>query len=86
MFSEVVVQRCSKEGFLKISQNLEENTCAGVSFYNRVEDLGPASIFEKETPTLVFFCEFCKIYKNNFFIENLRWLLRLELQLLEAWK
>ena len=26
---------------------------------------------QKETPTLVFFCEYCEIFKNNFFIEDL---------------
>ena len=26
------------------------------------------------TRTQMFFCQFCKIFKNNFFIEHLRWL------------
>ena len=33
---EAVVQRCSvKKVFLEISQNLQENTCAGASFFNK---------------------------------------------------
>ena len=27
------------------------------------------------TPTLVFSCQFCEIFKNTFFIEHLQWLL-----------
>ena len=34
---EAVVQRCSvKKVFLEISQNLQENTCARVSFFNKL--------------------------------------------------
>ena len=32
---------------------------------------------KKETLTQVLSCEFCEIFKNNFFIEHLRWLLLL---------
>ena len=28
--------------------------------------------FQKETPTLVFFCEYCEIFKNNYFEKHLR--------------
>ena len=39
---EAVVRRCSlKKMFLKISQNSQENTCARVSFFNKVT--GPRS-------------------------------------------
>ena len=34
---------------------------------------------KKKTPTQVFFCEFCEIFKNIFFIEHL-WNLRLNFQ------
>ena len=30
---------------------------------------------KKQTLTQVFSCVFCEIFKNNFFIEHLRWLL-----------
>ena len=29
----------------------------------------------KHTPTQLFSCEYCKIFKNSFFIEQLQWLL-----------
>ena len=44
---------------LKISQYSQEN----LQFY------------QKETPTQVFSCKYCKIFKNSFFVEHLRWLL-----------
>ena len=34
-----------------------------------------STLFKKEILTHVFSCEFCKICKNIFFIEHLRWLL-----------
>ena len=50
--------------FLKLSQNSQESICVGVSFwYNRLI---------KKTPTQVFSCEFCKIFKNTYFKEWLR--------------
>ena len=44
--------------FLKISQNLQENTCARI-FIN------------KETLAQVFSYEFCEIFKNTFFYRTL---------------
>ena len=62
---EAVTGRCCVEKLpFKISQNSQDNTCARVSilikslFYNFIK---------KETPTQVFSCEFCEIFKNNFF-------------------
>ena len=43
-------------------------------FFNAVKSWRPAT-FLKKTPTRVFSCEFCAIFKNTFFIEHLRWLL-----------
>ena len=38
--TEAVIERCSvKKVFLEISQNVQENTCAWVSFFNKVADL-----------------------------------------------
>ena len=31
--------------------------------------------YQKETPTHVLSCEYCKIFENIFFIDHLRWLL-----------
>ena len=44
--------------FLKILQYAKENTCVRDSF-NKVAGIKP--------PTLVLFCEYCKIFKNNIF-------------------
>ena len=45
---EAVIQRCSvKQVFLEISQNLQEDTCARVSFFNKVAGFRPATLFKK---------------------------------------
>ena len=42
---EAVAQGCSLiKVFLKISQNLQENICVRVSFFNTVADLSPAAL------------------------------------------
>ena len=43
---------------MKISQYSQKSAYVGV-FFNKVAGLKP--------PTQVFFCEYCKIFKNNFF-------------------
>ena len=51
---------CSvKTVFLKISQNSEENTCARVSFFNKVAGLMSLA--------LVSSFEFCEIFKKTYF-------------------
>ena len=45
--------------FSEISQNLQENTCARVSFL--------INFIKKETLAQMFYCEFCEISKNTFF-------------------
>ena len=58
-------RRCSiKKMFLKISPNSNENTCFGVS-----------CLIKLQTPTQVFLCEFCKIFKTLSFRQHLCWLL-----------
>ena len=55
-----------KKGVLEISQNSQENTCAGVSFLTKWQ--ASACIFiKKETLAQVFSCKFCEIFKNIFF-------------------
>ena len=80
--SEVAVRRCSaKKVVLKISQNSQENTCVGVCL--------TWNFTKKETPTQLFYCEFCEIFKNTFFIKHLRWLLLTnlphQLSLMNVW-
>ena len=53
--------------FLEISQNSQENTCARVSFFNKVAGLRPVTLLKKESPAQVFSCEFFEISKNTFF-------------------
>ena len=52
----------SKNVFLEISQNSQENTCARVSFLIKLQ----------ETLAQVFCCKFCEISKNTFSTEHLR--------------
>ena len=66
VMKEAVSQRCSvKDVFLEISQNLLENTCAGVSFLIKLQ-VWACNFIKKETLAQVFSCEFCKISKNTF--------------------
>ena len=44
-------------------KHLYESLC-----FNKVAGLGPATLFKKEIPAQIFFCEFCKIFKNNCFL------------------
>ena len=63
---EEVVQRCSvKTVCLEISQNLQENTCARVSFLIKLQ-AWPATLFLKKTLAQVVSCEFCDVSKNTF--------------------
>ena len=50
-----------KKVFLKILQNLQENTQAQA-----------CNFIKKETLALVFSCELCEIFKDTFFTEHLR--------------
>ena len=69
--SEAVVQRCSvKKGFLQILQNSQENTYARVSFLIKLQ-----AWIKREALAQVLSCEFCKSFRNTFFIEHLWWLL-----------
>ena len=74
-FPEAVVWRCSVEKvFLEISQNSQENTCARVSFFNKVAGLRPATLLKKRLWHRCFPVNFAK-FLTSFFTEHLRWLL-----------
>ena len=50
MMVEAVAQMCSaKKVFLEISQYSQKNTCAGVSFFNKVAGLRPLQLIKKKT-------------------------------------
>ena len=38
----------------------------------QISNLQSGTLIKSETLAQVFFCEFCEIYKNKFFIEQLR--------------
>ena len=45
---------------------LSRNTCAGIPF-NKIAGLKACIFIKKDTPTQVFSCEYCKIFKKSFF-------------------
>ena len=53
-----------KKVFLKTSQNLQENTCARVSFLIKMQ-AEARNYIKKKIPTHVFFSEFCEIFKST---------------------
>ena len=61
------------EMFLKIWQNLQENTCARVSFLItlRASGLRSATLLKRDSSP-VSFCKLCEIFKQTFFTEHLR--------------
>ena len=65
--TEAVTRRCSaKKVFLKISQNLQKNTCARASFLTKLQ--AEASNFIKnETLAQVSSSEFCKNFYEHLF-------------------
>ena len=57
--------------FLEISQNSQENTCAGDSFLIKLQ--APVlQLMKKESLAQLFSWEFCEISKNTFFTEHLQ--------------
>ena len=45
------------------------------SLFNKFASLKQSlQFYAKETPTQLFSCDYCKAFKNCFFIEQLRWL------------
>ena len=70
--SEAVVQRYSvKKVFLEISQNSQENTCARVSFLNKVAGLRPATLLRKRLWHWCFHVNFAKFLGTLFLTEHL---------------
>ena len=70
--TEAVVTRCSIEKVpLEICQNSQENTCARVSFWTKLQ----ASFIKKRLWRRCFLVNFVQFLRTPFFTENLRWLL-----------
>ena len=55
----------------KVIRLIENQNSTRVSCLMPIESFG--SLLKKETPTQVFPCEFCEIFKNSFFIEHFWW-------------
>ena len=68
--TEAVTWRCfCQKGVLKNFAKFAENTCPRVSFLIKLQVWGLQLYFiKKETLTQMFSCQFCKIFKNTFFI------------------
>ena len=49
-----------------------ENQPAVVFYKKGVLKLEACNYIKRETPTQLFSCEFCEIFRNSFFIEHLR--------------
>ena len=76
--AEAVAQRCSvKKMFLEFSQNLQESTCARVSFLIKLEALACKFIKKRDSSkTLAQSCViFAKFLRTPFLKEYFRWLL-----------
>ena len=56
-----------KKGVLRNFTNLQENTCATVSFLIKLHAWGQNLFFKKETRAQVCSCEFYEISKSTFF-------------------
>ena len=65
---EAGARRCSIKTMLL---KLWKNTCASVPFLIKLQPQ-TCSFIKKETPTLVFSCELCKICRNTYFEEHPR--------------
>ena len=65
--AEAVIRRYSlKKVFFKISRNSQENTCARVSFFNKVAGLRPATLLKKRLWHRCFPVNFAKFLRNLF--------------------
>ena len=61
--------------YFKILQNSQENTYAGVSFFNKIADWRTSTLLSRNSSTGIS-CEFCEIFNKNTFTEKTRQLLQ----------
>ena len=65
-------QMLFKTGVLKsFAIQIHRKTPVLESLFNKVTGLKDCILIKKETPTAVFYCEYCKIFRNSFFIEHI---------------
>ena len=68
---DAFVQGCSvKKVFLEVLQNSLENTCARVSFFNKVEGLKPATLLKRDWH-MCFPVNFVKFLRTPFLVGQL---------------
>ena len=60
-----------KMGVLENLQNSEEKICAEISFSIKFLP-GGLQLYQNRDSDIGVFCEFCKIFKNSYFVEHLR--------------
>ena len=73
--ASIGILRCSAEKlFLEISQNPQQNTCAKVSFFNKVAGLRLATLFKRRLWHMHIPENFAKFLRTPYFTEQLRWL------------
>ena len=71
LFRSIHQKYSVKKVVLEISQNLQENTRARVSFLIRLQG-SDLQLYLKKTLAQVLSCEFCEISKNTFSTEHLQ--------------
>ena len=67
---QVLQNRCSYK-----FPNIHQKIYVLKSLFNTVRGLKTCNFNKKETSTLLFSCEYHKIFKNSYFIEHTQWLL-----------
>ena len=71
--TEAFFRRCSAEKvFLEISQNPQQNTCARVSFLNKVAGLKLANLFKRRLWHMYIPENLAKFLRTPYFTEQLR--------------
>ena len=69
IYPEAVVHSCSVK---KVLFKIFETSNRVEVFLNKARGLRPPSYNSlKQTPELVFSCEFCEMFKNTYFVEHL---------------
>ena len=63
---------CEKGALKNFAINSQENTCARVSFFNKVAGLRPATLLKKRLRHRCFPVTFTKFLRTTFLIEHLR--------------
>ena len=69
LLSKINLRPSKTSLYVSIFRNIHMKTTVLESLFNKVAGLQACN---KETPTQVFSCEYCEIFKNTYFEERLR--------------